>query len=136
MTSPKKERPIPPHLDLIVLGYEADEKIWLDREAFLQRSAKEVEVFLRSRGFFERVIPRPLGGPDGCFLLRRMESDKPPLTEKVQKLRRLIAVHIGVRPAAFYIFIPEFANELVGDPEDGITFARKYRFIPVVLVLV
>lgn len=113
------QRPLPPDLTKIVISYEEDYHLQDMREFFFHHPPDEMEFFFWSKGFKIRVIKAPFSGPDGCYLLRRIDKDKPPLREDTYKIRAALARHIGLEPAAFYEFIPhEYDSE----------FLKTYRY--------
>lgn len=114
-----RQFPLPDNLKGIILGFEVDVPLEQMHYAFVHRTLEEIQLFVRARGWEERVIRKPYGGPDACFLLRQKDRAKAPRLEQVKRIRKILSTHIGLDPASFYSFIPEHFDE---------EFLRKYRY--------
>lgn len=107
-----------PNSEDFVKAYEVDSGYRLAYEAWTSLAASELEIVIHSRYSPDLTISQ-LGSPEeGCFLLQR-ENRKAAKIVDIEKVRRLIALEIGMTPAAFQIEIPShYDTEIL----------RKYRY--------
>jgi len=112
-------RPLPFYLERIPISYEVDFAFEIAKIKLSRNTPEELQHFIQSRGYDERVIQSPFSGPEGCYLPYRPSEDKPPLRERIDKIRAEISKHIGLEPAAFHVFIEGYYDS---------EFLKTYRY--------
>lgn len=112
-------RPNPPDTREVKLAWEVDPSFYAAREAFMRRTPEELRIYLRAHlDIHDGVTAHPHWKEASCFHLMRLDVGRPALIETIRKARAKIAIEIGVTPAAFHDFLPEYDKE----------FLREYRY--------
>lgn len=100
-------RPLPPSLNKLPLGYEEDQMLAHQRDAFMVLPMEMIEQFYWERGYRVRLRRKPVIHHEDCFLLCRSDGELEPHVKVLRKMKWKISEHIGTELAAFYNFIPQ-----------------------------